>query len=500
MPTIAAQARLYFNQNPVTSLSILLIVLGLITRFALITFPNSAVFDEVHFNYFAAFYYTGQYYYDIHPPLGKLLIALSALPFGGIAPEEVVRTIGTEYPSSIYIAQRCMPALFSAFLPVILFQLALKLRISLWPAFLAGFLTVFDNALLLQGKLILLDSMLLAFGFGALLALLTYRETKKLPLLFAAGIFAGCAASIKWLGVSFLGLMGLIMIFDWIYALWRNGWQNRPFLEGVAVLSLCILTYCTIFAIHFALLPISHKQGDQFMSAGFQSTLEGSRYHGADATVYNFHCPQNYKHSLNYGAPDTTVTASEKMVCKIEYRPIEAPGFFDKLVELNRTMYTTNQGLSKSHPDASAWYTWPMMSRALYYWYKDGARIYLAGNPIVWWFGFLAVLTMAAGAFFVPVWRANPAFWILQIGFWSNMLPFMAVNRVMFMYHYLTGLVYTILILALLLDQFRIRNKLTAGFCGASFLGFALLSPITFGANWYGSDLLWLLKFAGWHP
>ncbi|VUD66627.1 hypothetical protein TDB9533_03641 [Thalassocella blandensis] len=492
--------RSYITQHPIRTLSFLLLCLGFISRYMLIALPNSAVFDEVHFNYFSAFYYTGQYYYDIHPPLGKLLIALSALPFGGIAPEEVVRTISAEYPSDIYIVLRSLPAFFSALLPFIIFQVALELNIRTRAAFLAGFMVVFDNALLLQGKLILLDAMLLTFGFSALWLLLRSRRTQQHLLLIPVGILAGCSISVKWIGVSFLGLIGLIMIFDWLYSLWRNGWQNRPFLAGLAVLGLTLLTYTSTFAIHFALLPVSHQQGDQFMSADFQSTLQGSRYHGATSVIRNFHCPPDYKHSLSYGAPDTSVSSSEKLFCKIEWTEIHSPSFLQKLIELNRTMYTTNQGLSKSHPDASAWYTWPMMSKALYYWYKDGARIYLAGNPIVWWFGFIAVLTMLAGSFFLPQWRKLPAFWILQIGFWSNMLPFMLVNRVMFMYHYLTSLGYTILMLALLIDQFKHRNKFVWAFLAASFLGFIVLSPLTFGANWYGSDLMWLLKLAGWHP
>ncbi|MFN7088533.1 MAG: phospholipid carrier-dependent glycosyltransferase [Candidatus Paceibacteria bacterium] len=50
--------------------------LGLITRFLFIWNPPEVVFDEVHFGKFLYAYFTGEYYFDIHPPLGKLILAL----------------------------------------------------------------------------------------------------------------------------------------------------------------------------------------------------------------------------------------------------------------------------------------------------------------------------------------------------------------------------------------------------------------------------------------
>jgi dolichyl-phosphate-mannose-protein mannosyltransferase len=52
-----------------------LIVAAFATRLWTLFTPNAVVFDEVYFKAFAAHYYDGHYYFDIHPPLGKLLLA-----------------------------------------------------------------------------------------------------------------------------------------------------------------------------------------------------------------------------------------------------------------------------------------------------------------------------------------------------------------------------------------------------------------------------------------
>jgi len=479
---------------------VMLLASSLLLRMLVLIHPNSAVFDEVHFNYFAGFYYTGQYYYDIHPPLGKLLIALSALPFGGIQPEDIVRTISTPYSSSTYVAMRLVPALFGSALPVLLFLIARQLNISLKSSLLVGSLAMLDNALVLQSRLILLDSMLLGFGFLSLWLLLKARKTHNIRLWCLSAMSAGCSLSIKWVGVSFLGLVGLIILVDWGRTLWSKRSHITPVYKAILFLAIAITTYLVTFYIHFALLPMSHKQGDQFMTPEFRSTLRGSEYFGAKGTVSRFQCPPNYHHTLSHGLPDTKVTSTANFACKVEYKALVTPNFWQKLYELNRTMYATNQGLAKTHPDASPWYTWPIMHKPLYYWHHEGARMYLLGNPAVWWICALGVITLMLGHIRYPHWRHNEAFWVLTTGFWANLLPFVLVSRVMFMYHYLTSLCFSILISGYLLDQLPKTKWLHLSVVALTTSTFLLISPITYGVNWYGSDLLWFLRFFGWHP
>ena len=72
----------------------LIVFAAFLTRFWRLWAPNQVVFDELHFGSFASRYFTGEYFFDIHPPLGKMLIALAAW-IGGFEPGFALRTSAT---------------------------------------------------------------------------------------------------------------------------------------------------------------------------------------------------------------------------------------------------------------------------------------------------------------------------------------------------------------------------------------------------------------------
>lgn len=53
-----------------------------IVRFYNISEPDQVVFDEVHFGAFAGQYIRREYYFDVHPPLAKMMNALAAYVVG----------------------------------------------------------------------------------------------------------------------------------------------------------------------------------------------------------------------------------------------------------------------------------------------------------------------------------------------------------------------------------------------------------------------------------
>lgn len=423
---------------------IALVALGVLVHAAYFGTPATTVFDEVHFGKFISSYFTGEYYFDIHPPLGKLILAGWG-NLWGFEPGFSFANIGDVYPDATYMALRFLPSLAGALLPLVIYLLALQLNLSPITALGAGILVALDNALLVQSRLILLDPFLLLFGFGAVLAYLRWRAQAELgsshSLLVTAGILSGMAISIKWTGASFLGLIGLLELIR----LWQTRHSTTRSNIGHFILSLVIIptaVYLAVFALHFSLLSRSGS-GDAFMSARFQAGLAGS----ALATT--------------------------------QYQPMNV---LEKTFELNREMFRANQRLTTPHPYSSPWYSWPFMDRPIFYWIQGEARIYLLGNPIVWWFSSAAVLTCLAIAI-VSLGRINPPLAIMLVGWGSNILPFVGIDRVMFLYHYFTALIWAILMLMWLVNRDKKQAHITIGLALAALVAFIYFAPLSYGTQ-----------------
>lgn len=84
-------------------------------RFWGIRHPNQVVFDEVHFGGFANQYLRREYYFDVHPPLAKMLNALAGW-FVGYNGSFGFNSIGDDYIEAgvPYVAMRSFVAVMGA--------------------------------------------------------------------------------------------------------------------------------------------------------------------------------------------------------------------------------------------------------------------------------------------------------------------------------------------------------------------------------------------------
>ncbi|MCC6934768.1 MAG: phospholipid carrier-dependent glycosyltransferase [Candidatus Yanofskybacteria bacterium] len=404
--------------------------------------PNEIVFDEVHFGKFLSAYFTHQYYFDIHPPLGKLILAGWGWLWG-FQPGFSFTNIGDAYPDHFALMLRFLPTLAGTLLPLVLYGIARQLRFSRTAALLVGVLVALDNALLVQSRLILLDSFLLLFGFSAVWCYLRAIDAPPARIgawLSAAGIFGGMAMSIKWTGATFLALI-VIVELPRLWKMRRSGFRI-PVTSALTLLMLPVIVYTAIFIAHFLLLTRTGT-GDAFMSARFQHDLIGSTF-----------------------AADTSLAPLS---------PLE------KTIELNIEMYRSNQRLTASHPYASMWYTWPFMDRSIYYWVDGTSRIYLLGNPFIWWASTIAVFAVIANVLFTHP-RKTPRVLFVLLGAWlMNLLPFIGIHRVMFLYHYFPGLLWAILMLGYLVDRSRHRVHIAGALVLVALIGFVYFAPLSYG-------------------
>jgi len=111
-----------------------------------IIFFNS--FDEVHFGKFASYYLRRTFYFDVHPPLGRLIVALVGYLVGYDGHFDF-ENIGDSYIDNKvpYIRLRCGIALFGALIPPVVFLIMKNMKFSLPTAILVAAMTVFGKIL-----------------------------------------------------------------------------------------------------------------------------------------------------------------------------------------------------------------------------------------------------------------------------------------------------------------------------------------------------------------
>lgn len=125
---------------------VLLSVLSFITRFWKINHPAQVVFDEVHFGKFASFYLQRKYYFDVHPPLGKLLLAATGY-LAGYRGHFLFDNIGDSYITNNvpYVALRAFPAFCGALVPMFVFLIMKEMGFSLLGSTFACLMVIFGE-------------------------------------------------------------------------------------------------------------------------------------------------------------------------------------------------------------------------------------------------------------------------------------------------------------------------------------------------------------------
>lgn len=162
-----------------------LFLVGLAIRLWRLGEPNEIVFDETYYAKWGQDYLEGEAFFDVHPPLGKLLIAVGIAVFG--------------FDS---FGWRSLTALFGALIGPLTYLIGRQIFASRLAAGLAGLFTLLDGLLLVQTRTALLDSFLIVFNLGAIASFFGFSKSttrkKQLFLWLLTGIFIGLAAATKW--------------------------------------------------------------------------------------------------------------------------------------------------------------------------------------------------------------------------------------------------------------------------------------------------------------
>ncbi|MBI4022126.1 MAG: phospholipid carrier-dependent glycosyltransferase [Candidatus Andersenbacteria bacterium] len=438
-----------------------LLGLSMLTHFMWLGIPREVIFDEVHFGKFiTAYCCTHERFFDIHPPHAKLLIAGTAYLTGfrgGFSFDHIGQAYGAVSPLGL----RLLPALAGIALPLVVFVLLRQLGVRPAGAFMGGLVMTLDNALTVQTRVISLDGLLLLAITGSLCAYLqAERSTGRARWRWfaLAGALAGLSVGVKFTGLSAPALLAVLLVRRWLGSgsvAQLLGWLTA----ATVVVGMAVLVYAAGWAVHFGLL-YEPGSGDAWRVPQWEDPL--------------------------------------------------AVSFVRETIEWHKMMLDANYGLTAGHPDASAWWEWPLMRSSVFYWQYGGTdaragSIYFLGNPLVWW-GSSALLAALLVSETMTRWRYWRAWWLPLLGYAISFAPLIRVPRALFLYHYLSPLLFAILAVVVWLDArgFFRPGKLgdqRSGYfmaIGALAAFFVVFSPLTYGfllpPAWY-AKLFWL---PGW--
>jgi dolichyl-phosphate-mannose--protein O-mannosyl transferase len=204
------------------------------------------------------------------------------------------------------------------------------------------------------------------------------------------------------------------------------------------------------------------------------------------------------------------------------YKPSARASFWYKLADVHHSVRYGNAELEHAtHAGASKWYTWPIMKHPIGWWMPtsvpSGTRqmIILLGNPVVWWGALVGFFVGLAAFLFRRARFAGREFSCLFLlgCVLLNYVPFAAIKRLMYLYHYLFALTLLIAfaafstgVLAGWMDEdtplFAFPTRRSAalywGIVALMLIGFVYFLPFTYG--WPMSTSSWDAHFWVLHP
>ena len=457
-----------------------------------ITYQNSAYFDEVYFARAAYEYTHGINTIEwVHPPLGKLLMAIPVLLFG-FSP----------------FTYRFMGALAGLLMIPVLYILAKRIFKNRNCALLAGLLMMFDNFHFAQTRMGTVDSFLVLFILLAVLFMKQFIDlekdasfnTKAVNLLLS-GFFMGCAITTKWTGLY--AALGLAIVFfahlfkeneDKRRKKFNYQMASRFALGGLAVLSLIPIAVYYI-AVLFTNSTTATSVTFWYYFAVIFVTLfilvtkllkKNKDLKGIIAVcVLAFILIPVLIYILTYMLFPTVFNYTNNSIS----------GILNQI----RDMYTYHSTLVETHPFQSSWYEWPIMAKPVWYYLGEyggnvKSTIVGIGNPIIWWFGILAFIYIVIDAIRK---RAGESLFILVFVL-CTFLPYIFIGRAMFLYHYFPTLPFIMLAIVAFIKWISEKFK-TNSFCvfyvALVVIVFFVFYPVTSGmitTTDYIDSLKWL--------
>jgi dolichyl-phosphate-mannose--protein O-mannosyl transferase len=378
---------------------------ALLLRLPFIGHANVTQFDEIIFSNFVLHILNGQPFFDIHPPLARMLFAEIARMLDPISISAMPIMANQPFGDFPFVPLRYFVAFLGSLLPLIVYAIGRLLQYAPRSAALPALFIVVDNAFIIYSRTILPDTILLCFNFlalGGAFAMLRVKSKRlSFALLIATSIALGCALSIKWLALGVVGTIWLLFLFERRY--------------GAIIISglIAFTTYVAIFSVFFLYFP------------------EGGRI---DPFIGEYNVPM----IRNIVFPKTN-NVKDVLTFLPEHHKI--------MLDANTDEAITKKVFFSSRPIA-----WPTSRTFIDFGVNaQGQRIILQGNAFLWVVSLL-LLCFQTGWILWHVkhkrkWPLGREETVLFAGYIINYLPFFFIHRPMHLYHYFPALIFLFLMI-----------------------------------------------------
>ena len=362
-----------------TAISVSIVVAAAL-RFWHLGRPTEAVYDETKVLTQAQSFLNGwRPPYSSHPPLGKLLVALSVSIFGN-------------YPWG----WRAVNALMGTALVPITYLLARRLFRSRLAAATAAGLILCEGMFLVASRVSMINIVYITLGAWAYLMLWCFVQnpdarTQRIQLVAMSvllGLFAGTKAGISEVAVL-LALLVTVVTLSGIV-------PSRPFPPLTNFISRRVIGACGLVV-------------------------------GIVLLVY--------------------------LAVFLPYYWLVWHGIGD-LLAYHQRVFQHNLGMPTKFPDASPFWSWPLLLHPYAYWKKEMlngtiAVMWCGGNPLLWW----AVLPAIVIALIRGYTQKNMVWMFLAAGYIAYFAMWIPIRRYLFIYSYMPALYFGLLSLAGVLDE-----------------------------------------------
>ena len=489
------------------------------------TYMNSTYFDEIYHPRTAYEHLNNVYPYEVsHPPLGKLIISIGIAMFGMVP-----------------FGWRFMGTLFGVLMVPILYVF-LKNLFGKTPVALCGAaLFTFDFMHLVQTRIATIDT------YGVFFILVSYYfmyrwlavpAGKKLrhyvlPL-FLSGLFWGVGCASKWTvvyagaGLALLWLLGMIFkAGDWheaelaaqtqpvppevrrevTEAMFR---EEQPAWAPPRVPSFTAHAWGTVglSVVFFVVIPLMIYTASYFPYAAAKGNGGSFLELAGQSAGWFWEClperleqypEQMARVTENLAREGKTPGVADRIGAFFQAIPDQSGNPVDLMLRNQYFMLTYHQSVHTPHPYQSNWYQWIIDARPILY-YQDfsvqGMRGIFASfnNPLVSWAGLLAFFAVAVQM----VRRKCGKALFIVLATLSQLVPWTAIGRVLFAYHYFPTVLFLCFAIAYLMDDMLNRKREWAGlavygFTGCAGLLYAIFYPELIGIlvpNWYATYFL----------